>query len=72
MERRRRPAGRGDPVVGGAVGPAIAGITLALWGTAVNFGINSVSYLAVLAGLVWSGAFYCRVQVGLAIAGAGG
>jgi MFS family permease len=34
------------------VGPAIAGITLALWGTAVNFGINSVSYLAVLAGLM--------------------
>jgi MFS family permease len=34
------------------VGPAIAGITLALWGTAVNFGINAVSYLAVLAGLV--------------------
>ncbi len=34
------------------VGPAIAGITLALWGTAVNFGINAVSYLAVLAGLM--------------------
>jgi MFS family permease len=34
------------------VGPAIAGITLALWGTAVNFGINAVSYLAVLAGLI--------------------
>jgi MFS family permease len=33
------------------VGPAIAGITLALFGPAVNFGINSVSYLAVLAGL---------------------
>ncbi len=34
------------------VGPAIAGITLALWGTAVNFGINAVSYVAVLIGLM--------------------
>ncbi len=34
------------------VGPAIAGITLALWGTAVNFGINAVSYVAVLVGLM--------------------
>jgi len=34
------------------VGPAVAGITLALWGTAVNFGINAVSYLAVLIGLM--------------------
>jgi MFS family permease len=33
------------------IGPAIAGVTLALWGPAVNFGINGVSYLAVLAGL---------------------
>jgi len=33
------------------VGPGIAGVTLALWGPAVNFGINAVSYLAVLAGL---------------------
>ncbi|HJP70824.1 MAG TPA: MFS transporter [Candidatus Limnocylindria bacterium] len=33
------------------VGPAVAGVTLALWGPAVNFGINGVSYLAVLAGL---------------------
>jgi predicted MFS family arabinose efflux permease len=33
------------------VGPAIAGITLALWGPATNFGINAVSYLAVLFGL---------------------
>ncbi|HEX5396450.1 MAG TPA: MFS transporter, partial [Candidatus Limnocylindria bacterium] len=30
------------------IGPAIAGVTLALWGPAVNFGINGVSYLAVL------------------------
>jgi predicted MFS family arabinose efflux permease len=33
------------------VGPAVAGVALALFGPAVNFGINSVSYLAVLAGL---------------------
>ena len=33
------------------VGPAVAGVTLALWGPAVNFGINAVSYLAVLIGL---------------------
>jgi MFS family permease len=34
------------------VGPAIAGLTLALWGPAVNFGINAVSYIAVLVGLL--------------------
>jgi len=33
------------------VGPAIAGVTLALWGPAVNFAINAVSYVAVLVGL---------------------
>ncbi len=33
------------------IGPAIAGITLALFGPAVNFGINTVSYFAVLTGL---------------------
>jgi MFS family permease len=33
------------------VGPAVAGVTLALFGPAVNFGINAVSYLAVLGGL---------------------
>src|SRR6266513_1151001 len=33
------------------VGPAIAGVTLTLWGPAVNFGINAVSYIAVLVGL---------------------
>jgi MFS family permease len=33
------------------VGPAIAGITLALFGPAANFGVNTVSYFAVLAGL---------------------
>jgi MFS family permease len=33
------------------VGPAIAGVTLALWGPAVNFGINAVSYIAVLVAL---------------------
>lgn len=34
------------------IGPAIAGVTLALWGTAVNFGINAVSYGAVLVALI--------------------
>ena len=33
------------------VGPAVAGITLALFGPAFNFGLNTVSYLAVLGGL---------------------
>ena len=33
------------------LGPAVAGLTLAFFGPAFNFGINSVSYLAVLAGL---------------------
>jgi len=34
------------------IGPAIAGITLALYGPAFNFAINAVSYLAVLAALL--------------------
>lgn len=33
------------------IGPAVAGVTLAIFGPAVNFGINAVSYLAVLLGL---------------------
>jgi MFS family permease len=33
------------------VGPAVAGLTLALFGPAVNFAINAVSYLGVLLGL---------------------
>ena len=33
------------------LGPAVAGITLAIYGPAVNFGINAVSYLAVLLAL---------------------
>jgi MFS family permease len=33
------------------LGPAIAGLTLALFGPAFNFAINAVSYLGVLAGL---------------------
>jgi predicted MFS family arabinose efflux permease len=33
------------------VGPAIAGLALALYGPAFNFGINAASYLAVLAAL---------------------
>jgi predicted MFS family arabinose efflux permease len=34
------------------VGPAVAGITLAIFGPAFNFAINAVSYLAVLVALV--------------------
>jgi MFS family permease len=34
------------------VGPAIAGITLALFGSAFNFGINTLTYTAVLLGLL--------------------
>ena len=33
------------------IGPAIAGITIAAFGVAINFGINAVSYLSVLIGL---------------------
>jgi MFS family permease len=33
------------------VGPALAGVTLALFGPAFNFALNAVSYLAVLLGL---------------------
>jgi MFS family permease len=34
------------------VGPAIAGVTIAVFGVAVNFGVNAVSYLSVIAGLL--------------------
>jgi MFS family permease len=34
------------------VGPAIAGVTIAVFGVAVNFGVNAVSYLSVITGLV--------------------
>jgi MFS family permease len=34
------------------VGPAVAGVTLALFGSAVNFGINTLTYTAVIVGLV--------------------
>jgi MFS family permease len=34
------------------VGPAIAGVTLALFGSAFNFGVNTLTYTAVLAGLL--------------------
>lgn len=34
------------------VGPAIAGITLALYGSAFNFGVNTLTYTAVLLGLL--------------------
>jgi MFS family permease len=33
------------------IGPAVAGVALALYGPAFNFGVNAVSYLAVLFGL---------------------
>jgi MFS family permease len=33
------------------VGPAVAGVTLVVFGIAFNFGLNAISYLAVLAGL---------------------
>lgn len=33
------------------IGPAIAGVTIAVFGVAINFGINAVSYLSVLIGL---------------------
>ncbi len=33
------------------IGPAIAGVTIAVFGVAINFGINTVSYLSVLIGL---------------------
>ena len=33
------------------IGPAIAGLTIAAFGIAINFGINAVSYLSVLVGL---------------------
>ena len=33
------------------IGPAIAGVTIAFFGVAINFGINAVSYLSVLVGL---------------------
>jgi len=34
------------------VGPAIAGVTIAAFGVATNFGINAVSYLSVIIGLL--------------------
>jgi MFS family permease len=33
------------------VGPAVAGVTIAAFGVASNFGVNAVSYLSVIAGL---------------------
>jgi predicted MFS family arabinose efflux permease len=35
------------------IGPAVAGLALAFFGPAFNFGVNAVSYLAVLVGLWW-------------------
>ena len=34
------------------IGPAIAGVTIAAFGVAINFGINAVSYISVLVGLL--------------------
>lgn len=34
------------------IGPAIAGVTIAVFGVASNFGINAVSYLSAIVGLV--------------------
>jgi MFS family permease len=34
------------------VGPAIAGVTIAAFGVPVNFGVNAVSYLSVITGLL--------------------
>jgi MFS family permease len=33
------------------IGPAVAGVTIAVFGVALNFGINALSYLSVLIGL---------------------
>ena len=33
------------------VGPAVAGVTIAVFGVAVNFGVNAVSFLSVIAGM---------------------
>ena len=33
------------------VGPAVAGVTIAVFGVAANFGVNAVSYLSVIVGL---------------------
>lgn len=34
------------------VGPAVAGVTIAVFGVASNFGINAISYLSVIAGML--------------------
>lgn len=34
------------------VGPAVAGVAIAVWGVAVSFGLNALSFLAVLTALV--------------------
>jgi MFS family permease len=34
------------------VGPAVAGVTIAVFGVSVNFGVNAVSYLSVITGLL--------------------
>ncbi len=33
------------------VGPAVAGVTIAAFGVAINFGVNAISYLSVIAGM---------------------
>ena len=45
------------------IGPAVAGVTIAVFGVALNFGINAVSYLSVLIGLwMLDGAALRRVR----------
>jgi MFS family permease len=34
------------------IGPAVAGVTIAIFGVASNFGINAVSYVSVIAGML--------------------
>jgi MFS family permease len=34
------------------VGPAVAGVTIAVFGVAINFGVNAVSFVSVIAGLL--------------------
>jgi MFS family permease len=48
-------SGLGGVTVNGAraVGPALAGIVLSLFGTSVVFGINAVSFIAAAVALIW-------------------
>jgi MFS family permease len=48
-------SGLGGVTVNGAraIGPALAGIVLSLFGTSVVFGINALSFIAAVAALLW-------------------